>query len=64
VSSGSACSSENGEPSHVLLALGIGQEAARSSLRFGLGRFNRAEDVNFAVAALAEAAARLRRLGT
>ncbi|MHC4405657.1 MAG: cysteine desulfurase family protein, partial [Planctomycetota bacterium] len=44
-SSGSACTSAKPEPSHVLRALGIGGAASRSSLRFGLGRFNTPEDV-------------------
>ena len=51
VSSGAACSSTDPEPSHVLRALGLSEDAARSSLRFGLGRFNTAADVDFAVRA-------------
>lgn len=62
LSSGSACSSETDEPSHVLLALGVGAEVARSSVRFGLGRFNTADDVEYAISAIAEAVGRLRRL--
>jgi cysteine desulfurase len=49
VSSGSACTSAEPEPSHVLRALGIGDELARGSLRFGLGRFNSAEDVQYTI---------------
>jgi cysteine desulfurase len=60
VSSGSACSSANPEPSHVLLAMGLPEELARASLRFGLGRFTTAEEIDYAVSAAAEAAARLR----
>jgi cysteine desulfurase len=60
LSSGSACTSANPEPSHVLRALGIGDEATRSSLRFGLGRFNTAAEVEFVVQRLAETVARLR----
>jgi cysteine desulfurase len=60
VSSGSACSSANPEPSHVLMAMGLGEEMARSSLRFGLGRFTTAEEVDFAASAVAEAVERLR----
>jgi cysteine desulfurase len=63
LSSGSACTSANPEPSHVLRALGIGEEATRSSVRFGLGRFNTSEEVDFVVARLAEIIARLRKLG-
>ncbi|MBW2726753.1 MAG: cysteine desulfurase [Deltaproteobacteria bacterium] len=48
VSSGSACSSSSGEPSHVLLALGREKKLARASLRFGLGRGTTREDVEFA----------------
>lgn len=61
-SSGSACSSEDPQPSHVLAALGLDAEAARSSLRFGLGRFNTPEEVDLAVSLIAEAVERLRRL--
>lgn len=60
VSSGSACSSETPEPSHVLRALGLTEAQARSSLRFGLGRFNTAEEVEYAIETLASATKRLR----
>jgi cysteine desulfurase len=62
VSSGSACTSANPEPSHVLRAMGLSAEQTRSSLRFGLGRFNTREEVDFAIDLLAEAVPRLRRL--
>ena len=62
VSSGSACTSANPEPSHVLRALGLDVDDIRSSLRFGVGRFNTVEEIDFAVSALAEAVLRLRRL--
>ncbi len=53
VSSGSACSSANPEPSHVLLAMGLPEDLARASLRFGLGRFTTAEEVDFAAGEVA-----------
>src|SRR5207244_6104995 len=64
VSSGSACTSANPEPSHVLRSLGIGEDAVRSSLRFGLGRFNTADDVEFAIRSVSEAVRRLRKLSS
>jgi cysteine desulfurase len=62
LSSGSACTSEKPEPSHVLRALGIGDQRTRSSLRFGLGRFNTPEEVEYAIQVLSETVQRLRRL--
>jgi cysteine desulfurase len=50
VSSGSACTSSDPEPSHVLRALGRDENLARSSLRFGLGRFTTEEEIHFAIA--------------
>jgi len=64
VSSGSACTSANPEPSHVLRALGLDEDQTRASLRFGLGRFNTAEDVEFAIATVAESVERLRKLSS
>lgn len=64
VSSGSACTSANPEPSHVLRALGLSEDATRASLRFGLGRFNTADEVEFAVGAVAEAVTRLRKMSS
>jgi cysteine desulfurase len=62
VSSGSACSSGAVEPSHVLLAMGLTPEEARSSVRFSLGPENTAEDVEGLIEAVAECAAQLRRV--
>jgi cysteine desulfurase len=62
VSSGAACTSANPEPSHVLAALGLSLDEARSSLRFGLGRFTTAEEVEFAAEAVVAAVTKLRRL--
>ena len=64
VSSGAACSSGAVEPSHVLLAIGLTPEQARSSLRFSLGRGNDAAQVDALVEAVADAAAHLRRIST
>ena len=55
VSSGAACTSADPEPSHVLLAMGLDEDMARASLRFGLGRFTTAEEIDFAIEAVAEA---------
>lgn len=55
LSAGSACSSESHEASHVLRSLGMDDIAARGSLRFGLGRFNTDEEVDFAVDRVAAA---------
>jgi cysteine desulfurase len=60
VSSGSACTSEDPTPSHVLQALGLDDDTTRSSIRFGLGRFNTAAEVERAIDMIAESAKRLR----
>lgn len=60
VSSGSACSSANPTPSHVLLALGRSPQLARSSLRFGLGRWTTEAEIDQAIALLQEAIPLLR----
>jgi len=62
VSTGSACTSANQEPSYVLRALGRDERLAESSLRFSLGRYTAAADVDAAVAAVAEAVTWLRRV--
>jgi cysteine desulfurase len=60
LSTGSACSSAVAEPSHVLRALGIGEDLARSSVRFGLGRSNTAEEIDFVAQRVIESVKRLR----
>jgi cysteine desulfurase len=62
VSSGSACTSAVIEPSYVLRAMGVGDDAAHSSIRFGFGRFNTEEDVDCAAEGLIQAVNRLREL--
>jgi len=63
VSTGSACTSAVREPSYVLRALGRDDQLCESSLRFGLGRTTCGQDIDTAVAVVAEAVSRLRRIG-
>jgi cysteine desulfurase len=60
VSSGSACTSASLEPSHVLRAMDVGEDLAHSSIRFGIGRFTTAEEVDHAAAQVIQAVKRLR----
>ena len=62
VSSGSACSSGATEPSHVLAAIGLTREQARSSVRFSLGRSNTEEQIDALIDAVAQVVSRLRKL--
>ena len=62
VSSGSACTSASLEPSYVLKALGVGEDLAHTSIRFGLGRFNTKEEVDFVADRVIETVERLREL--
>lgn len=62
LSSGSACTSATLEPSYVLKALGVGADLAHSSIRFGLGRFNTEEEVNYVIGRVIETATRLREM--
>ena len=61
VSSGAACSALEREPSHVLRAMGIPGELCKSSLRFGIGRFNTAEEIDLAIEHVADVVCRLRK---
>ena len=61
ISTGAACASTDSGPSHVLLALGMSEDLARSSLRFGLGRFNTTEEVEIACQTVAEKVHELRK---
>src|SRR5581483_10656116 len=62
VSSGSACTSATLEPSYVIRALGINEELAHSSIRFGLGRFNTEEEIDYATERVAREVKRLREM--
>jgi len=62
LSSGSACTSASLEPSYVLKALGVGDELAHSSLRFGLGRFTNPEEVEWVTEKVISEVARLREM--
>jgi len=54
VSTGSACSSESVEPSHVLSAIGLDKELMRSTIRFGIGRFNTDEEIEHVINKVSE----------
>jgi cysteine desulfurase len=62
VSTGAACSAGAIEPSHVLLAMGLSSDRARSSIRFSLGKQNTAEEIEIALTMVPEAVVRLREL--
>lgn len=62
LSSGSACTSATLEPSYVLRALGVGSDLAHSSIRFGLGRFNTEEEVDYVAKRIIEVVTKLREM--
>ena len=62
MSSGSACTSASLEPSYVLRAIGVGEDLAHTSLRFGLGRFTTEAEVDLVVKELQHHVARLREM--
>ncbi|MGB2627161.1 MAG: IscS subfamily cysteine desulfurase [Candidatus Acidiferrum sp.] len=62
VSSGSACTSATLEPSYVLKALGVGEDLAHTSIRFGLGRFTTEEEVDYVVDKMVQVVTKLREL--
>ena len=62
LSSGSACTSASLEPSYVLKALGLGDDLAHSSLRFGLGRFTNDEQIEYTIKAISETVLKLREM--
>src|SRR5437879_12164452 len=64
VSSGSACTSATLEPSYVLKALGVGEDLAHTSIRFGLGRFYTQEEVDYVIDKMVQVVFKLRELSS
>ena len=63
ISAGSACTSQEVEPSHVILSLGYPAERAHSSVRFGVGRFNTVDEVKFVIECVNKAISHIRKIG-
>src|SRR5262249_55674362 len=64
VRQGSACAAGSFEPSHVLRALGVGDEQAKASIRFGIGRFTSEDEIDRAAESVIATVTRLRQMGT
>jgi cysteine desulfurase len=64
LSSGSACTSAEPEPSHVLRALGLSEELVRGSIRFGLGRFNTSDEIDYALRQIIDTVNRFRSMSS
>jgi cysteine desulfurase len=62
LSTGSACTTASLEPSHVLRALGLDENLIHASIRFGIGRFNTEEEIDYTIGRIADEVARLRKL--
>src|SRR5690606_17941904 len=62
VSSGSACTSASLEPSYVLRAMGVDEELAHSSIRFGIGKFNTDEEIDYVADLVIRSVQRLREM--
>lgn len=62
ISAGSACTTQTVEPSHVLLAIGLSEDDAHSSIRIGLGRSNTDEEINYLTSAIAESISELNKI--
>ena len=60
VSSGSACSSDELQASHVLLAMGVPEEFAHGTIRFSLGKYNTKEEIDYTIDAVVEVIGKLR----
>jgi len=61
ISNGSACTSKSTDPSHVLRAIGLSKELADASIRFGIGRFNTIEEIDYTINKIVETINRLRK---